>query len=119
MRTRPTLAAFAECCALLVKAPRTVREIAELMEIEDRTRVDDWFAVLKSEGLVHIASWQKTAGRAAAVYGWQPSICCYDDAPNPFLTAAPAPIEAPPVKAPAHVIAKTRRVNTFNRRRLP
>lgn len=81
MKERPSLSAFAECCALLLKQPRTVREIGDLMD-KERGRVGDWIIVLKAEGLIYISGWQKTNGRDAAVYAWQPSICCYEDAPN-------------------------------------
>lgn len=79
-----SLATYTECIALLVKAPRTNAEIMELMGINNRECVPEWMRVLKSEGLVYISGWQKTKGRAAPVYAWQPSVCANPDAPNPY-----------------------------------
>lgn len=83
-------AKFAEMVALLVKAPRTAGELAEMLEYRDAGIAEKSLNCLRDEGLVYIKEWRRvTVGRylkLKAIYAWQPSICEFTDACVPAST---------------------------------
>jgi hypothetical protein len=73
-----TLARICDLISLLMKAPRTRREISELWELkaEADITVSRYFDGLHDEGLIHIIEWREPAGGKgmhAAVFAWQTS----------------------------------------------
>lgn len=76
---------FAAMAALLVKKPRTVRELADCMGLRSTTTLYRNLEALRAEGLVYIGEWKYTHKAVAAVYAWQPSVCCFTDARRPDI----------------------------------
>lgn len=74
----------AEIAALLVKAPRTAREIADLCDMSVEA-AHLYFRALRDEGLVYVAEYLRRCktGRPAYLYAWQPSVCAMPDAQMP------------------------------------
>jgi len=79
-------ARFAAMVALLVKKPRTEKELQHELEYSDRRAVDMHLRLLRDEGLVYIQSWRlRRKSTALAIYAWQPSVAERTDAPEPVV----------------------------------
>lgn len=72
---------FAAAIAFLMKKPRTRAELAQLMDTSRTQNMSNYIDVLRAEGLIYISGWRETPTRPAAVYAWQPSVCCFQDVP--------------------------------------
>lgn len=81
-----TAARFAALVALLVKAPRTEREIQILLEWSDYRAPAAHLKLLRDEGLVYVKSWRRRRNaKPIATYAWQPSVMECPDAPEPVV----------------------------------
>lgn len=80
-------ARFAALVALLVKMPRTVKEIQTALGYGDRRSVEMLIHHLRGEGLVYLKEWRQAHryAKLQAVYAWQPSICEHADTPPPMV----------------------------------
>ena len=85
-RPNGSAARFAAMVALLVKKPRTEREIQIALEWTDYRAPKAHLQLLRDEGLVYILSWRKRRNaKPIATYAWQPSVAECTDAPEPVV----------------------------------
>lgn len=80
-------ARFAALVALLVKLPRTVKEIQTALGYGDRRSVEMLIHHLRGEGLVYLKEWRQAHryAKLQPVYAWQPSVCEMPDTPQPAV----------------------------------
>ena len=75
-----------EVVALVVKLPRSRRDICDVLGLSTRNgSVDTILRGLRDEGLIYIESWSRRGmvGNWTPVFAWQPSVCALPDAPRP------------------------------------
>lgn len=67
------LARTADLIALVMKKPRTIRELAELMGVKNHESVRHWIKAFQAEGLVYVTDfpWPAEVGQPAALFAWQ------------------------------------------------
>lgn len=89
-KPRTTAEIAAEVAAALMKAPRTMRQLREMVGISERhnpalTRYVEQF---RAAGCVYVSGWTR---HYAPIYAWQPSLFALPDVPRPpplFLPAS-------------------------------
>ena len=82
MRRTPTIERFAELVSLIVKGPRTVSELCDLLGGPARHTVYGQINALHAEGLVYVSDWRGAKGCPAPVYAWQPRVAELRDVPR-------------------------------------
>jgi hypothetical protein len=74
---------------LLVKAPRTVAELAEHLQRQNQDTIYERVRAFHAEGLLYIKDWVRNtdaeAGRLTPLWAWQPDI----DEPRPDAPKPP------------------------------
>ena len=75
-------ASFAEAVSLLMKQPRTAKDLAEALGVRRETAYR-FLATLKGEGLIYVWRYQRVRGQVAATFAWQPTVCHHADAVRP------------------------------------
>lgn len=86
----PNIERVAEAIAYLVKKPRSISELCEVMGLAKACdSVYRYVYALRAEGLVYIHHWEHYKTISFAVYAWQPSPSLIEDAPRPEPTWPP------------------------------
>jgi hypothetical protein len=83
-KARPTIARIVAAVALLMKQPRTVRELGQALDLYHADDAAHYIALMHGEGMLYIAQWRQHRSTWTAVYAWQgEGVCAMPDAPRP------------------------------------